>query len=110
MWNEILRAGSVLLSTVSREYLNNSIKRETKKSVDRVRPWILRTDSYSVRLLKELENDDPLSYNNYLRLTTNEFEKLLRVLEGLISKLDTAMRQAIPTRTELGIRFFGYWR
>jgi len=63
MSNEIIRAGSVFLSTVLREYLNNSIKRTRSKSFDRVRPWILRTDSYgvSLRLLKELANEDPLS-------------------------------------------------
>ena len=84
MSNEIIRTGFVFLSTVLREYLNNSIKHTRKKSVDRVRPWILRTNSYGVspRLLKELANEeDPLSQNNCLRLTTDEFEKLLSMLE-----------------------------
>ena len=63
MSNEIIRAGSVFLSIVVREYLNNSIKRTRKKSVHRVRPWTIRTDSYgvSLRFLRELANEDPLS-------------------------------------------------
>jgi len=54
-------------------------------------------------VLEELANEDPLLYNNYLRLTADEFEKLLSMLQGLMSRLDTTMRQAITTRTGLGI-------
>ena len=62
---------------------------QQNKSVDCVRPWLLRRDSSgaSARLVKELADEDSPFHKNHLRLTANKSEKLLSMVEGFHKRI-----------------------
>jgi hypothetical protein len=53
--------------------------------------------------LQELKDEDPIGYQNILRMDGAQFDALLQMADGLIRKQDTKMRMAIPTATKLEI-------
>lgn len=67
-----------------------------------VREWVKRreTDGFYAKLMEELE-DVPQLYRNFLRMTKNDFEHLLAIVEPMISKMDFKLRDAIS---------FFFWR
>ncbi|XP_026089741.1 protein ALP1-like [Carassius auratus] len=54
-------------------------------------------------LQRELEMTDENGFNELLRMTTEEFEFLLRMVGPLITKQHTKMRRAIPPRDRLSV-------
>jgi hypothetical protein len=74
-----------------------------------VKPWLLRRNKFSVHstLMKELQNEDPLSYKNFLRMSTDMFEELRDKISPIISKRDTHFRRSISIeeRLSLTLRF-----
>ncbi|XP_068082892.1 uncharacterized protein [Anabrus simplex] len=69
------------------------------------RPWIQRREELgaSSRLFQELKEEDPETYRNVLRMSPSKFQELLELVEPLIKKQDTKMREAIPCKIKLEI-------
>lgn len=55
------------------------------------------------QLLKELADEDPPSYKNWLRMDQGTFNSLVCLLEPSIRRQDTVMRDAVPVGERLAI-------
>ncbi|GFW63178.1 putative nuclease HARBI1 [Trichonephila clavipes] len=105
MSEELVLSGVLVLSKVIKKEL---IRRQNAKRKERkvwVKPWVGRRTEYgaSHTLLKELKNEDHTAYRNMLRITGEQFDELLEMVRGKLSKQDTTMRMAIPVTTKLEI-------
>jgi hypothetical protein len=59
--------------------------------------------------LKELKIEDPLAHKNHLRMSTENFEKLLAMVDLKIRKRDVVMRKVILTRAMMKVALhYGY--
>lgn len=69
------------------------------------RPWIMRREKFgaSARLLQELQEEDPETYRNVLRMSAPKFQELLELVEPLIKKQNTKLREALPCKMKLEI-------
>ncbi|PIO28599.1 hypothetical protein AB205_0075300 [Aquarana catesbeiana] len=64
--------------------------------------WLLIRDQFShMPLLRELQENNPNDYRNYLRMMDSCFQQLLSLLSPYIIKQDTCMRAAIPAEQRL---------
>ena len=64
--------------------------------------WLLHRDQFShMALLRELQENNPNDFRNYLRMSDACFQRLLNLLSPYISKKDTCMRPAIPAEQRL---------
>jgi hypothetical protein len=69
-----------------------------------VRKWLARsTHGYSTLLLKELHAEAQAEYRACLRMFPEYFDTLHDVIASDIQRLDTLMRDAIPSRIKLEI-------
>jgi len=75
-----------------------------------VRDWISKKEKLGATafLLKELAEEDPVAYRNIMRLSQTKFDDLLKMVPPTITKINTSMRNAIPSKTKLEItlRYF----
>ena len=96
-----LSAIAIALST-SRQCL---LKKRKRKRSCWSKSWLLRRDQLGVcsTLLKELADEDPISYKNWMRMDEPTFYDLLRKVGPLITKQDTNMRQSIPAAQRLAV-------
>ena len=78
-------------------------KMEAKKKRIWVRKWIEKRNSagFHNRLFRELENDDPRSLKNFMRMSMDDFKILVDLISPKISKRETNMRAAIPPSERL---------
>ena len=83
-------------------FSNNNKKRKKKRTW--ARRWMLRRTlgCYS-QLLRELADEDPPSYKNWLRMDQHNFNILLSLVEPTLTRQDTVMREAIPAGERLAI-------
>jgi hypothetical protein len=64
--------------------------------------WLQRRDQYSdMRLLRELQENNPDYFKNYLRMDETAFSELLTAVTPYIVKRDTVMRPAQGTTATL---------
>ncbi|XP_026474284.1 uncharacterized protein LOC113382175 [Ctenocephalides felis] len=74
-----------------------------------VREWIAKREEEGVyaKLLKELEYQDVSSYENFIRMTHQDFQHLLERIAPRITKQDTHLRKSISPseRLTLTLRF-----
>ncbi|KAL8567149.1 hypothetical protein ACOMHN_033051 [Nucella lapillus] len=70
-----------------------------------VRPWLERRAHYGAyhQLMKELEVEDPESYNNFVRMDPAHFQSLLTAVEPLLQKQETNMRDSISPAERLAV-------
>lgn len=70
-----------------------------------VKDWVGRRSNLgaSSTILTELANEDRQEYKKIMRMSVDQFNELLSLVEGDISKVDTVMRSAIPARVKLEI-------
>lgn len=96
---EIRRLLGIAVSELSLGMLNRKKRRWW------TRPWIQRREELgaSSRLLQELKEEDPETYKNVLRMSPPKFQELLELVEPLIKKQDTRLRNAIPCKIKLQI-------
>lgn len=80
------------------------LKKKTKKK-KRIwaREWVLRRCNFGIHetLLSELRIEDPSQLDNFLRMSKDDFEYLLKLVGPSISKRDTKMRCAITASERL---------
>ncbi|KAG8251624.1 hypothetical protein J6590_075512 [Homalodisca vitripennis] len=69
------------------------------------RPWIMRREELgaSARLLQKLQEEDPETYRNVLRMSAPKFQEFLELVEPLIKKQNTKFRQSLPCKIKLEI-------
>lgn len=74
-----------------------------------VRNWISKRDDEGVnaKLLKEMSVEDTTSYENFIRMSKNDYQNLLEIITPKIIKKDTHLRKAISPseRLTLTLRF-----
>ena len=74
-----------------------------------VKSWFKRRQSLGVyeTLLAELQLEDECNYKSYLRMTSENFEKIFQLIKVYIRKENTKMSEPIPPRLKLAatIRF-----
>ena len=54
-------------------------------------------------LFRELPSEDPQEYRKHMRISVENFDELLRLVESYISKTDLVMKAAIPARLKLEV-------
>ena len=67
-----------------------------------VKTWLKNKEKFShMSLLKELQENNPDDFRNYLRMTDDAFRVLLALVSPKIAKKDTVMRKSIPAEERL---------
>ena len=77
----------------------NQGKREKKRRVYK-KPWLKRRNNLEVygTLLAELRLEEEYNYNILLRITSENFEEIFRLIKDDIPKENTYLREIIPPR------------
>lgn len=79
----------------------------TKRNVKRrrwMKNWLQKREKYShVVLLKEIGATESEDYRNYFRMSEGIFDKLLRMVEPLLIRKDTNMRESFSSMSELSL-------
>ncbi|XP_026821628.1 protein ALP1-like [Rhopalosiphum maidis] len=105
-------ACKIVLKLVTEHIISDLEKKSKKKNRSVwVRKWIARRQHFGASdiLLKELALEDPNSFKNHLRMSSDLFETLLQHVTPSIEKQNTTMRDALPARLKLQItlRYLG---
>ncbi|XP_022162249.1 uncharacterized protein LOC111028028 [Myzus persicae] len=99
-------ACKIVLKLVTEHIISDLEKKSKKKNRSVwVRKWIARRQHFGASdiLLKELALEDPNSFKNHLRMSSDLFETLLQHVTPSIEKQNTTMRDALPARLKLQI-------
>lgn len=99
-------ACKIVLKLVTEHIISDLEKKSKKKNRSVwVRKWIARRQHFEASdiLLKELALEDPNSFKNHLRMSSDLFETLLQHVTPSIEKQNTTMRDALPARLKLQI-------
>ncbi|KAI4455634.1 hypothetical protein MML48_9g00001209 [Holotrichia oblita] len=102
----VIRAGIAIVADLLIYELNQlQHKKNRRRRRMWIREWIKRRDVFgaSATFLREVELEDPETFRNHLRLTTNQFQELLSAVKDFIKKKDTLMRPALEPRIKLQI-------
>ncbi|XP_041422068.1 protein ANTAGONIST OF LIKE HETEROCHROMATIN PROTEIN 1-like [Xenopus laevis] len=76
-------------------------KKKRKRSIWS-KQWLLHRHKFShMGLLKELKENNPDDFRNYLRMSDSNFEHLFEAIRPAITKQNTCMRQAISPEQRL---------
>lgn len=64
--------------------------------------WLQKRPQFShVSLIKELQNNQPMDFSNYLRMDSNDFHYLLERLRPQLTKKTTNMREPVSAEERL---------
>lgn len=101
----LLRAVEVVADMLIKEVKDYAMDKERRKRKIWTRRWVLRRNEQgaSNNFIREVEEEDPKTYSNHLRLNSAQFESLLEKVAPKIQKADTHMRRAIPARVKLQV-------
>ena len=111
----LIRSGIIMIIEQMKSELKSTIlercrnrKRPYKKKKHWVRPFIARRNEMgaSRALCEELAAQDPKTFKKMMRMNDEKFDELLRLVEPLITKQDTILRDAIPAITRLQATLF----
>lgn len=80
--------------------IKRKINARNRKGRLRSRAWLEdRRNRGALNMLnKELRVEDPLSYRNFLRVSSSQLEDLLSLISSDITKQNTFMRDAVPAQ------------
>ncbi|XP_077149254.1 uncharacterized protein LOC143810032 [Ranitomeya variabilis] len=68
------------------------------------RSWLLKRSTLShMGLIRELRDNNPQDFRNYLRMSEESFKLILAAVTPLIQKRDTPMRAAVPVDERLAV-------
>ena len=76
-------------------------KKKTAKKRVWCRDWLKRRGQGKdvlAMLDNELRTEDPNAFRNFLRMTNQQFEKIVELIKSMIHKKDTIMRDAVSAR------------
>ncbi|XP_050307342.1 uncharacterized protein LOC126747932 [Anthonomus grandis grandis] len=83
-------------------YISSVQNKKNKKRACWTKKWLEERSQFGhIPLLKELRENNPNDFKNYLRMDCTTFDNLLQVLEQYLVKEDTVMRMAIPPNERL---------
>ncbi|XP_046548032.1 protein ANTAGONIST OF LIKE HETEROCHROMATIN PROTEIN 1-like [Haliotis rubra] len=93
------------LAMIMLVHISQSLKKKRKPKSVWVRNWILRRNTAGAynSLLRELEQEDPRSLKNFLRMDKANFDILLEKISPYIEKKCTPMRNSIPVGEKLAL-------
>lgn len=79
-------------------------RRRVKRSIW-VRDWVKRRKQFGcyAQLLKELEDEVPYLYKNFLRMNIADFNNVLELVTPIIKKEDTRFRESISPGERLAV-------
>jgi hypothetical protein len=93
------RTAAVVLLALAVEEESNKIRKRRRLWC---KSWLQKRDRYSdMRLLRELQENNPDDFKNYLRMDETAFSELLTAVTLYIVKLDTVMRPAVSPKERL---------
>lgn len=93
---------SVAVVSVGVLALRRRTSNRKKKRTSWTKNWLLNRDQFShMSLLRELQENNPDDFRNYLRMTDPIFYRLLALVSPYILKQDTCMRLAITPEQRL---------
>ena len=96
-----LRTRAIACAALYKYIIFNEEGKKTKRKAW-VKKWRLDRDRYGhMPLLRELRDNDPEDYKNYLRMDNTTFEYLLNLVSPYIAKQDTVMRNCIKAEERL---------
>ncbi|XP_069585020.1 uncharacterized protein [Ranitomeya imitator] len=79
-------------------------RRSKRKRRMWTREWLQkRSDLSHMQLVRELQDNNPHDFRNYLRMSEESFKHLLERITPLIQRKDTVMRAAIPADERLAV-------
>lgn len=81
-------------------YARVTTKKKKKRS-KWVKDWKLNRNFSDIQLLRELEENNSDDYRNYLRMDSQDFKLLLKLIGPKIEKQNTVMRMAIIAEERL---------
>ena len=88
--------GAVVYSSAQDQSMNRARRSSWTKN------WLLQRDQFChMPLLREIRENNPEDFRNFLRMTDPVFDRLLALLTPYISRQDTCMRQAITPEQRL---------
>lgn len=77
-------------------------KKTRKKREVWQKKWLADREKYGhMGLLRELRDNNPEDFKNYLRMDSACFDDLMTTLRPFLTKQDTTMRQSIPAEERL---------
>ncbi|KAB0801573.1 hypothetical protein PPYR_03759 [Photinus pyralis] len=96
---------AAVITTIAAALVILNYRRKKRNRKYWVRPWVARRNARGIMNLvnNELLVEHPETFQNYLRMTSESFLKLLSKIEHYISKEDTVMRDCIPAKHKLMI-------
>ncbi|XP_071051335.1 uncharacterized protein [Onthophagus taurus] len=83
-----------------------AIRLKTKNKVKRIwcKRWLKDKKKFGIaNLLRELQETEPTDYKNFLRMSSEQFQKHLTLVLPLIEKKDTVMRAAVTAEVRLAV-------
>lgn len=103
--NDVEMAEMAILAAYVLESSDDDDFEETtrrKRSVWR-KNWLGHRDEHGfcAKLLPELREEEPELFRNFVRMTTDQFDHLLRLVKPHIEKTDTNMRASISAEARL---------
>ena len=104
---------AIILSALAFESSDDSDQNYHKSPPKRrrvwVKDWVRRRDQedFCAKLYRELRDEEPALFNNFLRMNLERFHHILSLVSPLIVKKDTHLRKRIPhlDRLLLTLRF-----
>lgn len=82
--------------------IQNGLKKKMKKRSTWSKQWLQNRENYShMTLLRELQENNPDDFRNYLRMNDECFQALLQLVTPVIKKQITIMRQPISPEQRL---------
>ena len=98
--NDNRRRNLAIAAAAAAVYLTEAERRRDRR---RKRLWIkqYRANYNDQALVRELREDYPDDYKNYLRMDSQAFDELLKLVKNRITKQDTVMRQSITAEQRL---------
>ncbi|KAB0804393.1 hypothetical protein PPYR_01363 [Photinus pyralis] len=91
---------------VIRKILKRRAARKNKKRKLWQEEWLKKRDvgkGVLSLLQNELLHEDPEAYRNFLRMDNDTFMELLTLIDDIIKKQDTQLRQSIPSDKRLAV-------
>lgn len=76
-------------------------RKRTRNRTKWAKTWLLRKELHHMPLIRQLQEDDPDDFKNYLRMDEATFKYLLDLVKNKLTKKDTVMRRAIPPEERL---------
>nr|CAH7767826.1 unnamed protein product [Callosobruchus chinensis] len=85
-------------------YLKNKKKRSNRRGRWWSKELFLQRSQYGNRLLRDVTTEPcENTFRNFTRMTTEDFELLMSLVDPKIRKIDTNMREAITVKESLAL-------